>query len=215
LLWLTFIRHEVPNEDTLMLMYATYLSDTRKMEDKTEVFDRFFRANQRRAFAMIRLSVSTDADALDIIQQSMERLYVNYKLKSENELKPLFYRILNNALMDFHRKRKAASKLFFWRNYEIEDSSASDEIHAADISSPEDIISAQQSANKVIKAIRQLSIKQKQCYMLRVWESMSVKETASVMQCSEGTVKTHFHRACQLLQQSLKDENLAEPKNAN
>jgi RNA polymerase sigma-70 factor, ECF subfamily len=209
---MTFIRHEVPNGDTLMLMYATYLSDTRKMADNTEVFDRFFRTNQRRAFAMIRLSVSTDADALDIIQQAMERLYVHYKFKSESELKPLFYRILNNALMDFHRKRKAASKLCFWRNYELEEESIHENVAGVEISTPEEIVSAQQSANKVIKAIRKLSVKQKQCYMLRVWESMSVKETASIMQCSEGTVKTHYHRACQLLQQSLLEQKTTEHK---
>jgi RNA polymerase sigma-70 factor, ECF subfamily len=209
----TFIRHRVPNGDTLMLMYASYQSDAQMMEDTTEVFDRFFRENQRRAFAMIRLSVTTDADALDIIQQAMERLYVNYKLKSANELKPLFYRILNNALMDFHRKRKAASKLFFWRNYELEEESYSEDVFAEDISTPEDIVSAQQTANKVIKAIRKLSVKQKQCYMLRVWESMSVKETASIMECSEGTVKTHYFRACQLLQQALLDEKPMEQRN--
>ena len=40
-----------------------------------------------------------------------------------------------------------------------------------------------------------LTLRQKQALMLRLWQGLSVKETATAMNISEGSVKTHLSRA--------------------
>jgi RNA polymerase sigma-70 factor (ECF subfamily) len=41
--------------------------------------------------------------------------------------------------------------------------------------------------------------------MLRYWEDLSVTETAEVMKCSEGSVKTHCSRATHALAIALNE----------
>ena len=49
--------------------------------------------------------------------------------------------------------------------------------------------------------------RQREVIVLRVLEGMSTRETAEVMRCREGTVKTHLHRGTAALRQRLKSDS--------
>jgi RNA polymerase sigma-70 factor (ECF subfamily) len=52
--------------------------------------------------------------------------------------------------------------------------------------------------------IERLPARQREAFVLRYWEEFDVAETAKVMGCSEGSVKTHCSRATQALALALK-----------
>jgi len=72
---------------------------------------------------------------------------------------------------------------------------------------------AESSADKVERAqvmhiieqeIQRLPTRQREAFLMRYWEDMDVAETAAVMGCSEGSVKTHCSRATHTLAQALR-----------
>lgn len=52
--------------------------------------------------------------------------------------------------------------------------------------------------------ISKLPVCQREAFLMRYWDELSITETAKAMNCSEGSVKTHCSRATQTLAKALK-----------
>jgi RNA polymerase sigma-70 factor (sigma-E family) len=57
----------------------------------------------------------------------------------------------------------------------------------------------------LLRACRLLTAAQRAVLVLRFWEDRSIEETAAVLGCSQGTVKSHTHRALRRLRAVLDD----------
>jgi len=57
----------------------------------------------------------------------------------------------------------------------------------------------------LLRACRLLPVAQRAVLVLRFWEDRSIEETAAVLGCSPGTVKSHTHRALRRLRAVLDD----------
>ncbi len=176
--------------------------------------DQFLASVERKAYRMAVLAVKNDADALDIVQDSMIKLAKGYGHFAETaeaeQWRPLFFRILQNCIMDFHRKESRWRRWFVRSPQDEEghaDAEALDNQSLVHEFSPEQYLQQQQMGGQALAAVEALPVKQQQCFLLRCWEGFSVEQTADIMNVSQGSVKTHFFRAMQKLQQVLYEES--------
>jgi RNA polymerase sigma-70 factor (ECF subfamily) len=171
--------------------------------------DRFLAGVEKRAYRMARFSVRDSDEAMDIVQDSMFTLARRYGGRPESEWAPLFFRILNNRIVDWHRRARVRRGLFGWIEREPGGSDAPDPVALiADgpAAEPEYALRLEGAAGRIESAVQALPERQRQALLLRVWEGLDVADTARAMGCSEGSVKTHLSRAVHRLRRVLEDD---------
>lgn len=174
--------------------------------------DAFLRSVERRAFKRTAYMVRDDEAALDIVQDSMIRLAQHYAHRPAAEWPMLFQRILSNATMDwFRRLRVRKGVMVNLSDFEGDDPDDGFNLLEAlsggdgaigHLSAADEVQSAQ-IVQAIEEEIQKLPARQREAFLLRYWEDFDTAETASVMGCSEGSVKTHCSRAVHALAKAL------------
>jgi RNA polymerase sigma-70 factor (ECF subfamily) len=166
--------------------------------------DEFLAGVERRAFRLAELALGQREDALDVVQDSMIKL-MRYRQRPPIEWSPLFWSILRRQLTDRHRRNAVRKRVlsFFGRS----DDAREDPIEAwPDPQADPARRVAEQSAWQALgRALRALPARQRECFLLRELQGLSVAETATAMGCSDGSVKTHLSRAMRALREHLED----------
>jgi len=177
----------------------------------------FLRSVEKRAFKRSAYLVRDDDAALDIVQDAMIRLAEKYFDRPAAELPLLFQRILSNATMDWFRRQKVRKSVMQnMSDFESSDpdgdfdllESLESQDGALGALSAADEVSRAQILQAIDKEVAELPTRQREAFLLRYWEELDVAETASVMGCSEGSVKTHCSRAVHSLAKSLKAKGI-------
>ncbi|MDC6169114.1 MULTISPECIES: RNA polymerase sigma factor [Roseateles] len=177
----------------------------------------FLRSVEKRAFKRSAYMVRDDDAALDIVQDAMIRLAEKYFDRPAAELPLLFQRILSNATMDWFRRQKVRRAVMQnMSDFESADADGDFDLlesletrdGALGALSAADEVSRQQILQAIDKEVSELPTRQREAFLLRYWEELDVAETASVMGCSEGSVKTHCSRAVHSLAKSLKAKGI-------
>ena len=171
--------------------------------------DTFLATVERRAYLMARTALGNHEDALETVQDAMMMLVKKYRHKSEDDWRLLFFRILNNKTRDLLRRRTVRHRFTGWLGGVRTDREDSGDPfqHVADVpaNNPQRALERDRSMAELESALSALPPRQREAFMLRCWEGMSTAETAAIMKCSEGSVKTHYSRALHNLQEKLED----------
>jgi RNA polymerase sigma-70 factor (ECF subfamily) len=165
----------------------------------------FLAQTERRAYKQAAYAIRDDHAALDIVQDAMMRLAEKYGDRPAAEFPMLFQRILQNAILDHFRRSKVrnlwTTLLSSFTAHDDEDSDPLETLAGASDGSddPATQLDRGQTMKLIEEALRRLPSRQREAFVLRYWQDMDVAETAKVMGCSEGSVKTHCSRAVHAL----------------
>lgn len=176
--------------------------------EPTSALDRFLAGVERRAFVTARLATGNADDAHDIVQEAMLQLVRRYAGRTAAEWGPLFHTILQSRIADWHRRTKVRNRLRVWFGGGRNEDEADDPWqNIVDARSPSPVVALRdkQALAALESALHRLPTRQRQAFLLRVWEGLDVAQTARAMRCSEGSVKTHYSRAVHALRAQLED----------
>jgi len=176
------------------------------MGDSTRELDRFLASVERRALVTARIATGNVEDALDIVQDAMLGLAQRYANRPAQEWGALFQTILQSRIRDWYRRARVRNRFRVWfGTNEDDDADPIGELPDAAEPGPEKRLGRSRAMNVLEAALNRLPLRQQQAFILRAWEGLDTRETARTMGCSEGSVKTHYSRACQALREVLKD----------
>ncbi len=188
------------------------------MSTEQELND-FLKGVERRAFKRTVYAVRDEDAALDIVQDAMIRLAEKYIDRPADEWPMLFQRILQNATLDwFRRRRTRESVMQSFSSLETGDGEdeGGDVLEFLDApgegpdnGAGESLLMRKQTIGLLESEISRLPNRQREAFLLRYWEELDVSETAELMGCSEGSVKTHCSRAVHALAKALKNRGFA------
>ncbi len=173
---------------------------------KERQLDQFLAEVERRALRIAEIGVRDRDEALDLVQDAMIKLVKNYSSRDEGEWAPLFYRILQNGVRDWHRRQAVRNRVMVWFKKTRTDDDDYDVIAAAPDPagrSPDEELQNSEAMQDMESAVHDLPRRQREAFMLRTFECLDVAATAVAMGCSEGSVKTHYFRAVHTLRDRL------------
>ena len=177
-----------------------------------------FLANlQHKAYHVAYGALWDKETALDVVQESMLRFVQYYRDKPETEWPALFRSVLNSRINDQRRKRLLAAtkrKLLSLTGMGLADAERDQHMaeaelsavqHDAGISDPEAGVTAVQLKRRIEQALATLAERQRQVFLLREHLSLSIRDTADILGCSENTIKQHHFRALRAMRAQLSE----------
>lgn len=149
-----------------------------------KAFLKLVESDKEKLYKMAYLYVKNESDALDIVQETIMKAYVNIKsVKEEQYFSTWLTKILINTALETLRKN---SKIITLKEGAAEKQSTNLQI---------------EEKMDLLKAIEQLEEKYKTVIILRYYKDLPVQQIAEYLDCPEGTVKSNLHRAIQKLKQ--------------
>ena len=172
-----------------------------------EDFDELVRRNQKRIFRLL-MSLLRDEDAADTLtQECFLRAYTKRaSFRGDSSVDTWLYRIAVNLARDYQRsKRQGFWKRMFSATPETEDEIPLLETVADGGSDAERQLLAREEVDQVWYTVRRLSEHQREVFVLRYSEELSLEEIANTLDMQIGTVKSHLNRALTTVRKRIEE----------
>ena len=179
---------------------------SRAIEGDFDAFDQIMLLYRERLYGVIYNMTFNHEDAADLTQESFVKAFRSLsKFKRKSSFFTWLYRIGVNLTLT-HLKRKKARKFFSFD--QLSDHKKSKEVLAEFSSSEKSSVKTtllNELHEKLNEALSKLSDKHRTIVVLFEIDGLSHKEIASIMKCTEGTVRSRLHYAKLQLQSLLSD----------
>lgn len=172
---------------------AAQMTDMKQFEN---LLIRCITENQENVYRLAYSYVKNSEDALDIVQDSIQKAFVSSgKLKNAESMKSWFYKIVVNTSLDFLRKHK---------KIQVVDETALETFQPGSEDVYHDI--------DLERALDELPAIYRTVIVLRYFEDLKIEEIANVLSENMNTVKSRLYQSLRMLRIKMIDESLEEEK---
>jgi len=185
-------RAEVEKSSEPMDVSTSALVESARNGDRT-AFHRLADQFQPKIYRMIFYRTRSRMDAEDLTQDVMLKAYKNIgRLKSSEVFSSWLYRIAVNRVKDYHRKKQFRS-LFGGASVDEEGFQETAEMAASP--EVEDGLSKKDFWRQIGRLLTRLSAMEKEVFLLRFFDQLTIKEMSTALHKSESSIKTQLYRA--------------------
>lgn len=157
-------------------------------------------AHMRQVYDLAFSFVQSHDDADDVAQEAFVKAYRSISsFRGDAGFGTWLYRIVTNLALDRIRQRQRMAQ----RRVPLSDPAV-----AKIPSSPDTAMNADLQGH-IERALHTLPTLQRAVVILRHMDGLSTKQVSGILNCSEGTVKTHLHRGLRRMQKLL--HHIEEP----
>ena len=157
-------------------------------------FEALVRRYQDKIFRLASVWLFEAGQAEDVTQEVFLRSHSGLRsFRFRSTVFTWLYRTTRNVCHEINRRQPAKTL-----DYESVDSAPG----------PASVASRRQASKQVRLLVQQLPQRQREVVVLRIFEELSVRQTAAIMQCREGTVKALLHKASASLRLSVSEAGL-------
>jgi RNA polymerase sigma-70 factor (ECF subfamily) len=171
-------------------------------------FERLLRPIRRRIYNLAYRLTGNATDAEDVTQDAYLRAWQHFdSYDASRSFEAWICRIVTNRVIDLHRRGQRARIISLDTPGKGEDDGQplSDEVPAPN-SDPEQIVIRQVMEERLQQALRDLPMRDRTVITLCDVEECSYEETADIMHCAVGTVRSRLHRARRLLRRRMESQ---------
>lgn len=165
-------------------MFNSSLLKKSKKGDK-KAFSTLIEQEKLKLYKMAYLYMKNEDDALDIVQETVMKAFVNINsLKEEKYFSTWITRILINTSLEAIRKNNNV-------------------IPIHELVQEQEIANQHEERMDLFSAISNLEEKYKTVIILKYYKDLTVPDISEILQCPQGTVKTNLHRGINELKKML------------
>ncbi len=158
--------------------------------DADEVLGAIFRREYARLVGLARVLIDTRAEAEELVQEAFARTYAAWERIDEPDAALAYLRTTVVNLARGGLRRRATV-----RRTPLD--------AVGDAPGADAAVTATEAQREVLAAVRALPDRQREVVVLRYLLDLSTADTAATLDISEGSVKTHLHRALGALERAL------------
>jgi RNA polymerase sigma-70 factor, ECF subfamily len=181
----------------------------RRVAERDEAaFDALVERYQARAYRLAWSILRDAEEARDVSQEAFIRLFqAAASFGGRSRFSTWFYRLLVNLCLDQRRKTRWWRQIFAGadgtRGGDTERGDTPLDRQPAPTTDPIDSLDRARAADRLWAAVGTLSPQQRAVVILQAQEELSTKEIATILKCSEPTVRVHLHRALITLRRTM------------
>jgi RNA polymerase sigma-70 factor (ECF subfamily) len=171
---------------------AVELVEKAQAGDQT-AFHRLVDHFQPEIYRMIYYRSRSKMDAEDLTQDVMLKAYKNIgRLKSPEVFRSWLYRIAVNRVRDYYRKKQFRS---MFGMVSMDEDSFHESTEMAVAPEAEGGISRKDFWRQIEQMLTSFSRMEKEVFLLRFFDQLTIKEISAALKKNESTIKTHLYRA--------------------
>ena len=168
-------------------------------------FDLLVQRYQQRAYRLAWSILRDAEEARDLSQEAFIRLYQSAgSFEGRAKFSTWFYRILVNLCLD-HQRRHRWWRRLLGRGSDDHDPAAVLERQPASDPPAVDTVVRNETMTRLWAEVDRLSPQQRAAVLLQL-DGLPTSEIATVLRCSEATVRVHLHRAVMTLKKTMKPQ---------